>query len=66
MGDEFDPVGKQCRLKTSKRLADGTIHDSNESLTIKRIADSLGKVMYLISLSNGTTAYVFPDEVEFI
>jgi len=66
MPELVDLVGRKCRLKAQTRATDGTIHDSKEQLTIKRVVMNLEREMFLISFFNETTAYVFPNEVEIL
>lgn len=63
MADPDGPVGKNCKLNNSIRATDGTIHNPDEQLTIIRVLQNLGREMYLVSMPNGTSTFVFPNEV---
>lgn len=61
--DTVDPVvGRYCLLKRPIRDRDGVSH-FNEKPRVVRELTNLGRRMFLVEFSDGTTTFLFPDEV---
>lgn len=55
-------VGRCCRLLKPVRDRDGRSRFSEQPRIIREI-DNLGRRMYLVQFSDGSTTFLFPDEV---
>jgi hypothetical protein len=61
--DTVDPVvGRYCLLKRPVRDRDGVNH-FNEKPRVVRELTNLGRRMYLVEFDDGSTTFLFPDEV---
>jgi len=54
--------GRRCILRRPVRERDGRLR-FGEAPTILREIDNLGRHMYLVSFDDGSTSFLFPDEV---
>ena len=61
MSEDF--TGRNCKLVRDTRFADGTIHTTKESMKILRSINQLGKPAFMVTLQNGLTSILFPDEI---
>jgi hypothetical protein len=55
-------VGRYCRLLKPVRDRDGRSRFSEQPRVIREL-DNLGRRMYLVQFSDGSTTFLFPDEV---
>jgi hypothetical protein len=55
-------VGRYCRLLKPVRDREGRSRFSEQPRVVREI-DNLGRRMYLVQFSDGSTTFVFPDEV---
>jgi hypothetical protein len=61
--DTLDPViGRHCLLKRPVRDRDGINH-FNEKPRVVRELINLGRRMFLVEFDDGSTTFLFPDEV---
>jgi hypothetical protein len=61
--ESIDPVvGRHCLLKRPVRDRDGVNH-FNEKPKVLREVINLDRRMFLVEFGDGTTTFLFPDEV---
>lgn len=59
-----DTVGKICQLLKPIRTKDGA--KFNERPRILREIHNLDRIMYLVQFADGSTSFLFPDEIKII
>ncbi len=55
-------VGRHCLLKRPIRDRDGINHFNEKPKVLQEVVN-LGRRMYLVEFSDGSTTFLFPDEV---